>query len=33
VLPARFDDMPLPGLLSGVAPVDLRSKTRNSSPP
>ena len=27
VLPARFDDTPLPGLLSDVVTVDLRSKT------
>ena len=34
VLPARFDDAPLPGLLSDMVAVDLRSRcTRSSSPP
>jgi hypothetical protein len=27
VLPARFDDTPLPGLLSNMVPVDLRTRT------
>ena len=27
VLPARFDDTPLPGLLSGMVAVDLRTRT------
>ena len=27
VLPARFDDTPLPGLLSDMVAVDLRTKT------
>jgi hypothetical protein len=33
VLPARFDDTPLPGLLSDMVTVNLRAKTRSSSPP
>ena len=32
VLPARFDDTPLPGLLSDMVAVDLRAVRRSSSP-
>ena len=32
VLPARFDDTPLPGLLSDMVAVDLRARPRSSSP-
>ena len=30
VLPARFDDTPLPGLLSGITAVDLRRPPASS---
>ena len=33
VLPARFDDTPLPGLLPDVSYVDLLDRTRSSSQP